>query len=138
MPGRRRSPAASTGVGLLEGRTGLPEIGNAALALGLPWLALEWQHEQLEHLREGVRQMANAQNSRPESQTPDELGGPDPVGRQDELGAPGDTAGPDTLGGPDPAGREDELADPDATTPGPDDLGGPDPTGREDELSDET
>jgi hypothetical protein len=80
--------------------------------------------------------MANAQNPQPESQTPDELGGPDPGGREDELGAPGDIAGPDTLGGPDQGGREDELADPNAKTAGPDDLGGLDPGGREDELSD--
>jgi hypothetical protein len=69
----------------------------------------------------------------------DILGGPDRMGREDILSAPGREPHPgmDILGGPDGAGPEDELTAPGRAPaiPGQHDvLGGPDPAGREDIL----
>jgi hypothetical protein len=71
--------------------------------------------------------------SEPAKETFDTLGGPDPGGREDELGGGTPDGAKDTLGGPDPGGPEDELG---SRTPdgAKDTLGGPDPGGREDEL----
>lgn len=51
---------------------------------------------------------SQASGPEPAEDRRDALGGPDPAGREDELGGSG-AAGRDVLGGPDPAGPEDEL-----------------------------
>jgi hypothetical protein len=85
-------------------------------------------------LRE-IRMARHADGPGPAEESRDTLGGPDPGGREDELGGPAPEGATDTLGGPDPGGREDELGGP---TPegATDTLDGPDPGGREDEISD--
>jgi hypothetical protein len=69
----------------------------------------------------------------PDDRTRDTLGGPDPGGREDEIGGPAATGAEDTFGGPDPGGREDEIGGP-AADGSADTLNGPDP-GWEDVLS---
>ena len=54
---------------------------------------------------------SHAKEPEPSRRQWDTLGGPDPGGREDELGGP-DLPGTDTLGGPDPGGQEDELRPP--------------------------
>ena len=48
----------------------------------------------------------------PAGESWDTRGGPDPGGREDELGGPAPEGAIDTLGGPDPGGREDEIGGP--------------------------
>jgi hypothetical protein len=68
-------------------------------------------------LRE-IRMARHASGPGPAEEGRDTLGGPDPGGREDELGGPTREGATDTLGGPDPGGREDEISDP-ARTDGP-------------------
>ncbi|HLH58817.1 MAG TPA: hypothetical protein VKV33_06660 [Streptosporangiaceae bacterium] len=53
--------------------------------------------------------MTSPDNPGNDDQAPDTFGGPDPGGREDELGGAEPAGAPDTFGGPDPGGREDEL-----------------------------
>ena len=68
---------------------------------------LKW-HALLREIRMG----RHAKGLVPAEESWDTLRGPDPGGREDELGGPTLEGAIDTLGGPDPGGREDEISGP--------------------------